>query len=172
MHRLYRALLVGCILSLAGIATTSNVRAQPISPIKVLSCHVEAPGVVTAPAFVPGYFPGAPYAWTDVYGYSYVEVPLTTTNGTLAIDFMNIGPVAAKTVEFGLIARGHLVAEVRDVGTFSPNVEIKHKYGLDPNVFPLGTALPLCVPLRAHFVDDSKWINPHLPAFVRSLYHP
>ncbi|MGZ6181959.1 MAG: hypothetical protein ACXWNV_07900 [Vulcanimicrobiaceae bacterium] len=29
-----------------------------------------------------------------------------------------------------LIARGHLVAEVRDVGTFSPNVEIKHAFDL------------------------------------------
>ncbi|HZZ65172.1 MAG TPA: hypothetical protein VFE17_06725 [Candidatus Baltobacteraceae bacterium] len=174
MHRIHRHIVMICMLFVMGPLTAAAQAPAPVvTPINVLSCQVFPPNVVVDPAFVPGYFPAAPpYTWTDIYGYPYVEVPLSTTDGTLAIDFMNVAPIAAKTVEFGLIARGRLVAETRDVGTFSPNVEIKHKYGLDPNVFPLGTALPVCTPLRVTFADNTKWINPHLPALVRSLYHP
>ena len=53
-----------------------------------------------------------------------------------------------------------MVAEVRDVGTFSPGAEIKHQFGLSPNVFPLGTSIVECVPLKITFVDGSKWKNP------------
>ena len=66
-------------------------------------------------------------------------------------------------IEFGLVANGRLVAEVRDVGTFSPGAEIKHQFGLNPNVFPLQTALSRCVPLRIIFADGTTWKNGHLP---------
>ena len=48
----------------------------------------------------------------------------------------NATNVVMKDIEFGLIVHGNLVAEVRDVGTFSPGAEIKHEFGLSPNVFP------------------------------------
>ncbi len=76
-------------------------------------------------------------------------------------------------IEFGLVANGRLVAEVRDVGTFSPGAEIKHKFGLNPNVFPLQTSFAKCVPLHIKFADGTKWRNPNLPALQRSIYaHP
>jgi len=75
-------------------------------------------------------------------------------------------------IEFALVAGGHMVAEVRDEGAFSPSVEIRHSYGLNPKVFPLGTAVPLCVPLRVRFADDTLWVNPTLPLIVRSIYAP
>jgi len=70
------------------------------------------------PGYVPGYYPHGPYRWPDVYGYWYYQPPIAT-NATLAIDF-------------GLLARGQLIAEIRDAGTFSPNVEIKHAIGASP----------------------------------------
>jgi hypothetical protein len=160
------------VLLLTGLfaSAISQAFAQTMSPIHVSSCNPQAPSVVT-PGFVPGFFPVAgPYYWQDVYGYRYLEPPIAS-NPTLSIDYMNVSSKVAHTIEFGLVARGHLVAEVRDVGTFSPNAEIKHSFGLNPNVFPLSTALPVCVPMRVAFTDGTKWVNPHLPALERSIYH-
>jgi hypothetical protein len=78
-----------------------------------------------------------------------------------------------KDIEFGLVVHGNLVAEVRDVGTFSPGAEIKHEFGISPNVFPIQTSFARCVALKITFADGSKWKNPHLPALRRSIYgHP
>ena len=74
---------------------------------------------------------------------------------------LHLGAISAKTrseifrqpIEFGLVARGTLIAEVRDVGKFSPNIEIKHSFGLSPNVFPIGTGLPQCVALRVTYAN-------------------
>jgi len=121
------------------------------------------------PGYVPGYYPHGPYRWPDVYGYWYYQPPIAT-NATLAIDFVNITEKTIRSIDFGLLARGQLIAEIRDVGTFSPNVEIKHVFGLDPNVFPIGTALPACVPLRVTYQDGTTWTNPHLPSLRRSIY--
>ena len=75
-----------------------------------------------------------------------------------------------KQIEFGLIVRGSLVAEVKDVGTFSPGAEIKHKFGVSPNIFPIQTSYAKCVPLHILFADGTKWKNPHLPAYRASMY--
>lgn len=137
-------------------------------PVHVAACDPQPPSVVV-PGYVHGFYPVGPYYWHDVYGYRFLEPPITN-NPTLSIDYFNVSPKVATEVEFGLVARGHLVAEVRDVGTFSPNAEIKHTFGLNPNVFPLGTGLAACVPLRVTFADATTWINPHLPAFRSSIY--
>jgi hypothetical protein len=125
-----------------------------------------------APGFVPAYYPYPrnPYYWNDVYGYRYRQPQVVKSNPSLAIDYTNVGTKVASTIEFGLIARGALVAEVRDVGTFSPGAEIKHTFGISPNVFPIQTGLPQCVPLRITYKDGTHWKNPHLPAIQRSLY--
>ena len=73
-------------------------------------------------------------------------------------------------IEFGLVTSGTLRAEVKDVGTFSPGAEIKHKFGISPNVFPLQTALEQCVPLRITFADGTKWRNPGLPPKNQHIY--
>ncbi len=117
--------------------------------------------------YVPGYYPShGRYYWNDPYGRRYYQYPVstsTTSSPELAIDFVNIGSKPLKNIEFALVAKGHVVAEVRDVGTFSPGAEIKHRFGLNPNVFPLGTGLAQCVPLRATFDDGTVWTSPHLP---------
>lgn len=138
-------------------------------PVKVNKCDPQL-NTNTYPGYVPGYYPGAgPYGWYDVYGYRYVQ-PVTTSSAHLGIDYMNVTSKVMSSIEFGLIARGTLVAEVRDVGTFSPGAEIKHKFGISQNVFPLGTGLPVCVALRIKFADGTSWKNPHLPALQRSIY--
>ena len=113
--------------------------------------------------WVPAYYPPAPYYWPSVYGYRYYQPPVRTQNPTLAIDYSNATDKVMKQIEFGLIAGGRLVAEVKDVGTFSPGAEIKHEFGLSPNVFPLQTSMTRCVPLRITFEDGTKWRNPRLP---------
>jgi hypothetical protein len=166
-NHILKALALG--LSLFGAAVAS-VAAQPVPArhIQVTACDPR-PSYVAFPGYAPGYYLGPRYYWYDVYGYRYYQPPVPGSP-TLAIEYTNVSPVAAKVVDFGLVARGSLIAEVRDVGTFSPNVEIKHEFGLSPNVFPIGSALVRCVPLYVEYVDGTHWTNPHLPALRRSIY--
>jgi hypothetical protein len=165
----YRALGI-LVVSALMLSTAANAAAVVTgeSPVHVKTCNPQQ-GAVTYPGFVGGYYPVGRYYWPDVYGYNYYQPPIQN-NPSLAIDYVNVTSKPIKEIEFGLLARGNLVAEVRDVGTFSPNAEIKHQFGLNPNVFPLGTGLPRCVPLHVHFEDGTSWKNPHLPALRRSLY--
>lgn len=111
--------------------------------------------------YVPVVWRGA---WVDPYGRRYYEPPVSTTNPELGIHYTNISDKPMRSIEFGLVAKGNLVAEVRDVGTFSPGAEIKHRFGISENVFPIGTGLPQCVPLRIAFADGTTWTNPSLPS--------
>jgi hypothetical protein len=61
------------------------------------------------------------------------------------------------------VANNRLVAMVRDRGTFSPKAEIKHVFGISDNVFPLGTALTSCVPVRITYENGTVWNNPAMP---------
>ena len=143
-------------------------------PVRVNHCEPVQGTTTVSGGYVPGYYPPAgPYYWRDPYGYRYRQyaAPTVATSAPeLKIDFVNVTPDPLKEVEFGLVARGHLIAEVRDVGTFSQGAEIKHSFGLNPNVFPIGTGLPECVPLRATYHNGTTWTNPHLPALRKSLY--
>ncbi len=140
-------------------------------PIKVSACNPKR-NTYMATGYAPAYYPvgvGPYWGWPSVYGLNYYQYPVQG-HPTLGIDYVNATGVVMKDIEFGLVAHGNLVAEVRDVGTFSPGAEIKHEFGLSPNVFPLNTGLARCVPLKISFVDGSKWKNPHLPALKRSIY--
>ncbi|HUZ50799.1 MAG TPA: hypothetical protein VMW12_13810 [Candidatus Dormibacteraeota bacterium] len=167
MKRIYP--IIGRVLLLAVLAAlpVQALAARP-HPIKVLTCNPSR-GSAFAPGYVPAYYPVGPYYWADVYGQRYYQVPLHS-NPSLGIDYVNQTQIVIKEIEFGLVAKGSLVAEVRDVGTFSPGVEIRHEFGISPNVFPLGTGLAQCVPLRIRFEDGTTWENPHLPALRRSIY--
>jgi hypothetical protein len=145
-------------------------------PIKVNACNPERNVSYNYAGYTPGFYPYAYrgyWGWPSVYGPTYYQ-PSVSQNPTLGIDYVNVTSVVMKQIEFGLIVRGSLVAEVKDVGTFSPGAEIKHKYGLNPNVFPLQTSFAKCVPLKITFENGSTWKNPHLPAYRASMYgtHP
>lgn len=117
-----------------------------------------------APVYYRGY-------WGDVYGARYYQPAVTTTNPQLAIHYKNISNKTMTEIQFGLVANGVLRAEVRDVGRFSPHAEIKHRFAISPNVFPIQTGLPLCVPLHITFEDGTKWRNPHLPPPNQHIYY-
>jgi hypothetical protein len=153
-----------------GISLTPAAELHTGDPIRIDACNPR-PGFVSYPGFAPGYYPINRYYWYDVYGYYYYQPPFVS-NPTLAIDYVNVSSRTAEVIEFGLIAHRELVAEVRDVGTFSPDVTIKHEFGLSPNVFPLETAMVRCVPLYVRFEDGTRWRNPHLPSLRRSMYPP
>jgi hypothetical protein len=151
---------------------TQGTTVRPASSlVKVSLCDPQKS--VAAPAYVgfsSGYYPFAPYLWTDPYGFQYQQVPAAPASATLSIDYTNITGAVMTTIDFGLVARGRLVAEIRDVGKFSPNAEIKHQFGLSRNVFPLRTALAQCVPLHIVYADGTSWVNPHLPKSRHEIY--
>ena len=120
--------------------------------------------------YAPGYYGRYGGYWGDPWGARYYEPGITTTNPEMAIDYTNITQRAMKEIQFGLIANGNLVAEARDVGTFSPGVEIKHKFGIPASTFPINTGLPQCVPLVIVFEDGTKWRNPALPPKNEQIY--
>ena len=143
----------------------------PTHPVHVSTCNPSRNTTVSG-GYAPAYYPGGPWYWNDVYGYRYYQAPYVSSNPTLSISYTNVTNQTMKQIEFGLVARGALIAEVRDVGTFSPNAEIKHEFGISPNVFPIGTGLPQCVPLRITFADGTKWKNPHYQELKRSINEP
>jgi hypothetical protein len=154
------------------LATTAAALAQPAPSalVNVTTCDPQKSISMPAySAFAPAFYPLTPYYWTDPYGFQYSQLAPIPANGTLSIDYTNVTSKVMTTIDFGLLARGRLVAEVRDVGKFSPNVEIKHQFGLDRNVFPLRTALSTCVPLHIIYADQTTWTNPHLPAADRHM---
>lgn len=155
--------------TLVATAMTGAPHYTMAHPIKVSTCDPKR-NVYMSGGYAPGYFPGGPYwGWPSVYGLNYYSYPVQG-HPTLSIDYTNVTHAVMKDIEFGLVAHGNLVAEVRDVGTFSPGAEIKHQFGVSQNIFPLGTSLVECVPLKIKFEDGGVWKNPHLPALRRSIY--
>ena len=173
-----RFLAAGAILGSAVCALATVPAGAIVGPaggqrIAIKRCEPSQSVTTTPIGFAPGFYPGGRYFWDDPFGYPYYQRPLAVNqSGSLSIDYVNVTPVVMRTIEFGLVANGKLVAEVRDVGTFSPGIEIKHQFGLDPNVFPLRTALAQCVPLRVTYSDHATWVNPRLQGLRRAILAP
>jgi hypothetical protein len=156
-------------LPAGALATTAHLNTA--HPVSVTTCKPQR-NTYMAGGYPAAYYPGGRYwGWPTVYGgaYSYYQYPVEG-HPTLSIDYTNATGVVMKNIEFGLIGGGELVAEVRDVGTFSPGAEIKHEFGLSPSIFPLRTSVVHCVPLKIDFVDGTTWKNPHLPALNQGIY--
>lgn len=161
----------------ASVAMSQAAHVTTPHPINVSACNPERNQNYNWSGYTPGYFPGPYYGgfyrgywgYPSVYGPTYYQPP-AQNNPELGIDYTNVTSVVMKQIEFGLIVKGVLVAEVKDVGTFSPNAEIKHKFGLSENVFPLQTSYAKCVPLKITFEDGSHWKNPHLPQYKATMY--
>ncbi len=164
------AWIVGVAMLLpVGAAAQAMHRTNP-RPIQINTCNPQR-NYYMAPGFAPAYYPygaGPYWRWPSVYGPTYYQRPVRG-NPTLGIDYVNRTHIVMKDVEFGLLVGGNLLAEVRDVGIFSPGAEIKHEFGVSHGIFPL-RGMAECVPLRITFADGSKWRNPHLPAMRSSIY--
>jgi hypothetical protein len=162
-----KRLLTSLALTLAaGLVAMPAAGAK--SQIKVTNC-VPSRNVMVSGGWTPAYYPAGPYYWPSVYGYRYYQPRMATSNPALGIDYVNTSDKVMKQIEFGLIANGRLVAEVKDVGTFSPGAEIKHQFGVSPNIFPLQTSLVKCMPLKITYADGTKWQSHHLPALKHKL---
>jgi hypothetical protein len=156
-----RALIVSAIFIPGAIS------ASPAGPsVRVDSCRVDAGR--PAQSWQAGYGTYAPYGYygpnrgyvRSSYPYrggSYYE---PATAPSLSIGYANTAAQPATSIDFGLVAKGHTVAVVRDVGTFSTNAKIEHVFTLSPNVFPLGTDVLHCVPLHIAYSDGTAWSRP------------
>ncbi|MBV8081498.1 MAG: hypothetical protein JOY86_00785 [Candidatus Eremiobacteraeota bacterium] len=177
------AFFASCLLVLPASADPSPGAMQGAPPaphgvpahslIQVSACHA-ALNVSQSGGGWYGY-PGYSYGWRggyygDPWGVNYYQPSITTTSPQLGIDYMNISPKVMTEIQFGLVANGILKAEVKDVGKFSPNAEIKHKFGIPASTFPISTGLPQCVPLHIMFADGTKWRNPNLPPKNQHIY--
>jgi len=172
-----------CLAAAIPAVTTAQssqvaIAAQHVAthPVQVNACNPQKNVSYNYAGYTPGFYGpgiyGRYWGWPSVYGPTYYQYPVEN-DPTLGIDYVNVTNAVMKQIEFGLVVRGALVAEVKDVGTFSPGAEIKHKFGLSPNVFPIQTSYAKCVALKITFEDGSKWKNPHLPAYHASMYgHP
>jgi hypothetical protein len=168
-----------CIAALpmtaAAQAPAPAAHAQLAHPVQVNACNPERNIRYNYSGYTPGYYPygygygGRYWGWPSVYGPTYYQTPVEG-EPTLGIDYVNVTHSVMKQIEFGLIVRGALIAEVKDVGTFSPGAEIKHKFGVSPNIFPIQTSYAKCVALKIQFADGTTWKNPHLPAYRASMY--
>jgi hypothetical protein len=146
-------------------AASGPIHVNRCAPSQTTNVHNAYPVGYSA-----AYYPyRGPYRYNDVYGRYYTQ-PSVTTTSNLAIDYVNKTENVMKTIDFGLVVNGRLVAEVRDEGTFSPGAEIKHEFGLNPNVFPIQTSFAQCVPLQIVYHNGTHWKNPHLPSLQNSIY--
>lgn len=89
-------------------------------------------------------------------GSAHYQAPLRS-DPTLAIGYTNLSPKAIKSIDFVLVAKGHIVADVRDVGNFAPGATIRHRFPLSPKIFPLGTGPIACAPLSITYADGTSW---------------
>ncbi|MBV8172383.1 MAG: hypothetical protein JO219_10690 [Candidatus Eremiobacteraeota bacterium] len=179
-----KQLLIRLCVVAAVIASASSAMANTpanTNPLNVKRCDLEtrggrAGGYSSSTGFtgyVSGYTPGAPYYFNDPLGTSYYQPP-TSSSSQLYIDFVNVTSKEMKVIEFGAEVRGVLVAEARDQGRFSPNADIKRKYGVNPNIVPRQGVSLSCVPLKIEFADGTTWTRPSMPPPSSTLYqgHP
>ncbi|HTU80905.1 MAG TPA: hypothetical protein VMF61_02185 [Candidatus Acidoferrales bacterium] len=145
---------LGLAIGLLAVSN-ANVTAQrqtPGSQIVVLGCgaHRHAPAE---------YHP-----WIDPYGYwHYGAAYFPYWDGFLDVSYKNEAGNIATEVDWGLVARGSLVAVAKDVGRFSPGVTIDHEFVVSREVFPTGTEFPYCAVLRVRYADGTSWENPSPP---------
>jgi hypothetical protein len=89
------------------------------------------------------------------------------TTGELVINFTNYGPVTADIIRFH-VQYGDQSLFIRDVGTFSPGIEITHKFKWfegDLQLSPLlqGHKPVMCDVAWSHFTNGTIWPAPVPP---------
>lgn len=152
MKRLLAPIVLLALPLAASAQTAPQMPQTPGSNVLVTECDAHQHTVAQA------------HPWIDPYGYwHYGLSDFPYYDGFLAISYENRAPLAASEIDFGLVARGSLVAVAKDVGTFAPGAAIDHEFVVGGSIFPLGTALPYCAVMRVKYADGSEWINPTPP---------
>lgn len=154
-HRLQRLRIIAAIASSAAIACAFAI-------VPNLAAADSAPAVPPAGGASPitinscGPIINDKNATTNIFG---VPVPASMSSG-IQIEFVNSASVAATLVNFAVDSAGdHFV--IRDVGTFSPGVSIKHQFrNGSGQAFVLPAFIAPNVTCRvdsAQFSDGSVW---------------
>jgi len=142
-----------CVVMMASAAPAQTLQETPGSRILVTECDPHRHTATQA------------HPWIDPYGTPHEDqAHFPTWDAFLGISYQNQATVAATEVDFGLVARGSLVAVAKDIGRFSPGVLIEHEFVVSSEIFPLGSAVPYCAVLRVKYADGSMWHNPSPPA--------
>jgi hypothetical protein len=164
-------LLLSFTIGVSSVAQASSTAST--SPIKIVRCDAQFNyQQIGAPAssyvgYSDGYYPGTPYYWDDPYGLAYYQTPASSPS-RLFIDFINVTHKTMKSAVFGLVVSDILISEVRDQGTFSPNAEIKRRYGIKPPATP--RVKPTCVTLKVEYTDGTSWTLKPLPVAENAIY--
>jgi hypothetical protein len=170
--------IAGCAFIASVLLSTGIARSVATSgtaPVTLKHCEVASgQTMITGGRFVPGFFPRTgDYVWRDPFGRMYRQrrtpARITTTDPALLVDYVNTSPDPLEVVVIGLVTNGNLIAEVRDVGSFTQGAVISRSFGLNPVILPL-TGMPQCVPLQATFKNGTVWTHPQLPRIDSRLY--
>lgn len=103
------------------------------------------------------------HPWIDPYGYWHYGLSnFPSWDAFLTIGYKNEAALPATEIDFGLVAGGSLIAVAKDVGTFSPGVQIDHEFVVSGEIFPV-VSVPYCAVLRVKYADGSIWQNPLPP---------
>lgn len=124
---------------LAGVALSVAVAA--------ISC---APAFAAAPVLVKQCFITPPK-------------PLSKNASGTQIDYIIYGKKKAAEITFAVAYRNsasHFLRTVKDVGLFSPGVEIQHHFGLYSDVTYAGQHVQSCVPVKVKWADATLWVAP------------
>lgn len=104
------------------------------------------------------------HRWIDIWGRRHTGLVFPYWDAFLAISFRNLASTPATEVDFGLVARGNLIAIAKDVGRFSTGALIKgDEFSVSRDIFPMGNAVPYCAVLRVIYANGTIWKNPDPP---------
>ena len=89
--------------------------------------------------------------------------PLSKNAGGTQINYIIYGKKQVSQITFAVGYRNaaqHFLRTVTDYGTFSPGVEIQHRFDLYNDVTYAGKQVSSCIPTRVKYTDSTLWIAP------------
>ena len=152
--RLSAALLTTVLVGAAVPAVAAG------APVSVSKCETAMHPFDVSNGYSEAHAPtGSAQNQSDAYGHPY-HAPSQHSSRLLGISFANATQKPITMVDFGFVAGGKLMTEVRDAGTFAPGVAIAHDFRIPKDAYADSGE---CVPLQVRFADGTSWKNPHLP---------
>ncbi len=150
-----------CQASFGASISNPNTNDYPLGPLPSYD--------VASDVYPPGDLSTvSPNSVLSQYPYGPANSPRTTDRRSyLAIDYTNKSKTTLKTINFGLIVRGNLIAEIQDKGSALPGVDIERTLALDASLLPLPSNAE-CVPLEVTYDDGTQWANPQLQALRKT----
>jgi hypothetical protein len=145
MNSRHFPVLTACLITITTLGTAAAQTGPASGTLQINGCAAS----LGAPA----------QSWTDIFGDNLAQPPMPPN---LMVSFENTSTKPIKSVQFGLVRNGNVVAMARDVGMFDSNAVIMHSYAL-PIGSLHGDTSGTCIPLRIEYADGTTWTNPNLP---------